>query len=283
MADKDTSTEDEVLDTSTDSVETDEDNSAEDETAGEDQDEDEVDAESDEGEDSEDDSDSEEDDSEEDDEENEEEPEFKKAFSQIKGDTPVEYIPNLEEAYRKSSREAKRLAGADKEKQERLDLINQVVAKNPDFQKAIAEVTEEGAIPPTTDPALAMARQNFEKEIAKELEIFMGDHPDLEGDEETMDEFMDNVETVGAAARKKGKYLSPKEAYKKAWGMMDHDDSKDQLANAAKKTASKPKTSTTKKPISTNKPKLTAEEIAVGKKMGLSEKQLLETKEKSKS
>jgi hypothetical protein len=268
MADKDTST-NEDLDTSVDDVETGEDISTEDEIVdNEDQEDSGADAESGEDDDSDDDSDE--------DEEDEEASEFKKAFSTILGDTPEEYIPNLEEAYRKSSREGKKLAQEKKDMQERLDAIAAAVANNPDLAKALTDATSEGSVLPTADPALTMARQNYEEKVQKDLDTFLGSHPDLESDEELADEFMENVAIVGAAARKKGKILDPMIAYKKAWGMLGVDDSKEKLANAAKNNASKSKTKAAKKTAPTDKAKLTAEQIAFGKKMGLTEKQLLD-------
>jgi hypothetical protein len=284
MADKDTSANSDELDTSKDDVETSEDDSEEDETVDtEEQDDDEEDTESDNDEES-DDSDDSDDDSETDDddeeEDEEEESEFKKAFSTIKGETPLEYISNLEEAYRKSGVEAKRLNGQAKDLQGRIDLINQAAAKNPELAKLLNESVPDGEANPVVDPAVQKVRQDYEEKVAKDLETFMGQHPDLEDDEELQDEFMENVATLGAAARKKGKVLEPSVAYKKAWAMLDHDDSQDKVVNAAKSAASKPKTSNAKKKQPQQKSKLTSEQIAWGKKMGLSEKQMLANLEK---
>lgn len=97
-----------------------------------------------------------------------------------------------------------------------------------------------------------------------------------------MTEFMDNVATVGAAERKKGRIIEPMKAYKKALGMMDYDDSKDKLVDAVKSSASKPKTPSNKKPkAKAEKGALTPEQIAYGKKMGLTEKQMLDNQKKS--
>jgi hypothetical protein len=278
MADKDTSNE-EVTNPEDDKVETpgateaeDENNDTEDEDTSEDEDES-----NDDSEDSEDDDDSEdEDDSEEEDsDEDEDEPEFKKAFSQIKGDTAQEYIPNLEEAYRKSSTEGKRLGGQNKELQDRLDQINAAVAKNPELAKLIMEATGENAVAPTVDPGVLKARQDYNDQVAKDLDTFLGEHQTLADDEDLMAEFMENLATIGAAERKKGRVIEPMKAYKKALGMMDYDDSKDKVVEAAKSSASKPKTPAAKKPAKKSKDSaLTPEQIAYGKKMGLTEKQM---------
>jgi hypothetical protein len=282
--DKDTSNEDEQ-NTGVDDVETSED-SEEDEGATNSNDDDSNDEdESNDDENDSEDGDSDDNDSDDSDDDDEEDSEFKKAFSQIKGETPEEYIPNLEDAYRKSSAEAKRLVHADREKQERLDQINAAVAKNPELAKLIMEATEEGATPATVDTAVLKIRNDYEEQVANDLETFLGEHETLANDEGLIDEFMDNVATLGAAARKKGKAIDPMTAYKKALGMMDYDlsqDKKDKLADAAKGTASKPKTPASAKPKakSGEKPKLTSEQIAYGKKFGLTEKQLLATLDK---
>jgi hypothetical protein len=282
MADKDTSSEatttptDEEVETTDTSV-TEEDETSQEDQDGASEDEDES---NDDADDSNDDDDSEdEDDSDDDDsEEDEDEPEFKKAFSQIKGDTAQEYIPNLEEAYRKSSAEGKRLSGEKKDLQDRLDQINAAVAKNPELAKLIMEATGDEATPPTVDPGVLKARQDYEEDVAKKLDTFLADHQTLADDETLMEEFMDNLATIGAKARKQGKILDPAVAYKRALGMMDYDDSKDKLVDAAKSTASKPKTPAAKKTVSkSDKPKLTPEQIAYGKKFGLTEKDLLAT------
>lgn len=278
MADKDTSNEDEV--TTTDGeVETpgatqgaDEDTEEKDDDASDDEDEsDEADEDS-EDEDSEDADDADDEDKDDD----EEEAEFKKAFSTIKGETALEYIPNLEEAYRKSTAEGKRLSGEAKELQDRIDQINTAVAKNPELAKLIMEATGENAVPANVDPGVLKARQDYNEQIAKDLDTFLGEHTTLADDENLMSEFMENVATIGAAERKKGRVIEPMKAYKKALGMMDYDVSKDKVVTAAKDSASKPKTPAQKKPkAKVEKGALTPDQIAYGKKWGISEKDML--------
>lgn len=279
MADKDTSN-NEASNPTDDEVETPAATEEEDEsidTEGEDEvtDEDESNDDSDDSEDD-DDADSDEDEDSEDDEE--EESEFKKAFSTIKGDTALEYIPNLEAAYRKSSAEGKKLGGQNKELQDRIDQINAAVAKNPDLAKLIMDATDEKAVPANVDPGVLKARQDYEDKIAKDLDSFLGEHQTLADDENLMTEFMENVATIGTAERAKGRIIDPMKAYKKALGMMDYDDSKDKLVDAAKSSASKPKTPAAKKTVKkSEKGKgLSPEQLAYGKKFGLTEKQMLD-------
>lgn len=168
MADKDTSN-DEDTSSIDDEVETPDASEVEDENIDNDG-EDDV---NDEDESDEDDDDSDDDDSE---DEDEEELEFKKAFSQIKGDTALEYLPNLEEAYRKSSSEGKRLSGEKKELQDRIDQINTAVAKNPELAKLIMDATGEDAVAPVVDPGVLKARQDYEDQISRDFDTFLGEH-----------------------------------------------------------------------------------------------------------
>lgn len=287
MANSGTSTtDDDLRDDSV--VENEEDTSSADENANDDDDSEDDDAENsndddaddDDSDDDSDDDDSDDDDSdddEEDDEDEEDKSDFKKAFSNIKGETPEEYIPNLEEAYRKSSSEGKKLAREKKEAQDQLDTLRGVIAQDPELAKAVKAATEKnGDDTILVDPALLKARADYEQEIQEDLTTFMKDHPDLEDDEDLVEEFMDNVKTVGAAARKKGKVLKPLVAYKRAWAMLDRDDSEEEVVNAAKKTATKPKTTSKKKSKTPKKDggELDPKAIALGKKMGLTEEQV---------
>jgi len=263
MADKDTSVENEV-DTSVDEVETPEDQEEDDsDNQAKDQD-------------SQDEDESEEDSDEDSEEDDEEESDFQKAFSNIKGESALEYIPNLEEAYRKSSEEGKKLSTQLRDAQARIDQFNIIVSQNPELAKLVEDATE-GGIPPTVDPALAMARQEYQEKIEKDLSEFLEEHEDLEDDEDLMKDFMDNLDIVGAAARKKGKILRPMEGYRRAWAMLGREeDSKDKVVNAAKNAASKSKPKASKKVGSKSDSKLTVEQLNYGKKMGLTEKQMLE-------
>lgn len=227
----------------------------------------------------EDDSEEEDDDQDEDDSEesddDEEESEFKKAFSQIKGDNLEEYTPNLEEAYRKSSREGIRLAKEAKEKQAQLDAIMAVVDKNPELKKAIEAGAGKEVL---VDPALTHARQQMEQQMEKDYAKFAQTHPSIDDDPDIAEKVLEEVAILGESYRKRGKNLSMEKALKLAWSNLDLDeDEKDEkIANAAKKQASKSKnnSSNRKKGKKTN---LTPEQIATGKKMGLTEKDLLAT------
>lgn len=208
--------------------------------------------------------------------EEEEEPEFKKAFSQIKGDTPQEYAKNLEEAYKQSSKEGKLQAQKAKDSQARIDQIAAVVAKNPELAKLINE-SAGSEIAPTTDPALVHARQTMEQQMEKDYSKFAESHPEIETDPDLAEKVLAEVTIFGDAARKKGKILSMDEALNKAWISLglNKEDSKETVATKAKETASKSRTNNTNKK-KTKTPKLSDDQIAAGKKMGLTEKQMLD-------
>lgn len=282
MADKDTSTKDEIIDAVDEGVETDttvtedeELDSGEDEGAEDDD-------QSEDGDDSEDDSDEDSDEDSDDEDSDEEELAFEKRFKQIKGDTPEEYLPNLEEAYRKSSTEGKRLSTENKELQSRLDLINQAALKDPKLAEAINKAAGDGATPPTVDPALQELREERAAKMEKQYDDFVELHPELGEDEELQQELLENLSIVGEQARKQGKVASMDKALIKAWRMMGREvnssnkPSKGNVAQTAKASASKPKTSPSKKAKPASKSKLAPEQIAYGKKMGLTEKQMLD-------
>lgn len=224
-----------------------------------------------------DDDNSDDDDSNDDDAEEEDKSEFKKAFTQIKGDTPEEYVPNLEEAYRQSSAEAVKLAKQNKESQNRLDLIMSAVAKDPALAKAINDATADGVAPPTVDPALLKARQDMNEQMDKDYKKFTELHPEIESDPKVQEAMLEEMAEFGEAARKKGKVLSMEVALNKAWISLgfDKDDSKETVLNKAKDNASKPKTNNANKKTG-KAPVLTPDQIKVGNKFGLTEKQMLE-------
>lgn len=211
-------------------------------------------------------------------EEDEEEPEFEKAFKNIKGDTPTEYAKNLEEAYRKSSTEGKLNYQKAKDNQATLDRIAAVVAKNPEIAKVINEATDDTEIPLTTDPALIHARQEMETKMESDYNKFVQSHPELDTDPELQEKVLEEVRLFSEVARKKGRIPAMSEALTKAWISLglDKEDSKEKIVTKAKETASKPKTNNGNKKPSGKTPTLSAEQIAAGKKMGLTEKQLLE-------
>jgi hypothetical protein len=260
---------DQELDNDEEEVETPD--TGEDDADADDQDEDQDDSAEEEAEDEEDSDDDESDDSEEDDEET---TEFNKRFSQIKGDTPEEYLANLEDAYSKSSTEGQRLNGELTKTQQQVDKIMALVAKDPELAKKIETVAGDDAEDVLVDPALAYARAEMQKQMKTDYEEFVAEHSELEDDPELQQEVANLLEQFGEVARKQGKILTMREGLEKAWAFLGKDrDDKDELRNKVKKTAAKPSTSSSKKPKAASK--LTPEQLAIAKRFGLSEKEVL--------
>jgi hypothetical protein len=215
-------------------------------------------------------------------EEDEDEPDFEKAFKNIKGDTPQEYAKNLEEAYRKSSQEGKLNYQKAKENQDRIDRIAAAVANNPDLAKAINKASDN-TDNPIVDPAVSFARQQMESQMDKEYASFSEVHPELDSDPTLQEKVLEEVKIFADAARKKGKILSMEEGLTKAWISLglDKEDSKDEVVKKAKETASKSKTNNTNKKSTGKAPMLSSEQIEAGRRMGLTEKQMLEALKKN--
>jgi len=209
----------------------------------------------------------------------EEEPKFEKRFTQIKGDTPEEYAKNLEEAYRNSSTEGQRNATELKEAKEELSKIGAVIAKNPELAKALNDALDGAAPAPAQkeDPAIEYARNEMKKKLDGEYNAFVDIHPEMATDNELREEVLKELSLLADAAAAGGRSLGMEEGLKKAWISLgyDADDSKEETIRKAKEQASKPGTPGKTKTAKT-KATLTDEQISMGKRYGLSEKQLLE-------
>lgn len=207
-----------------------------------------------------------------------EDPKFEKRFTQITGDTPEEYIPNLEEAYRHSSTEAQRLALANKDLQSRNDAIIAAATRDPELAAKLNEAMGDNK-QAMVDPALLEARSTMEDRMTQEFNEFKELHPEFDSDPTLQEQVLDELSAFGEAARRNGKILPMKEGLKKAWLSLGREynapkapASKEEIATAAKRTAKSRTNSKGKKPQGGSK--LTAEQIAFGKKFNLSPEQL---------
>lgn len=205
--------------------------------------------------------------------ETEEESEFKKRFSQFEGETPEEYLKNLEEAYANSSTEGQRLSKEAKDAKEQYDKVATLIANNPDFAKALSET--ENAPKPPVDPALAYAKQQMEAAYEKDWNEFTQSHPELAGDQALTDALIDEMDIIAQAHEKRGRTLSMAEGLKKAWISLGREaaDNKENVVNKTKEQASKA-TPNAKPGKASDKTEFTQEQIAVAKKMGLTPEQL---------
>lgn len=206
--------------------------------------------------------------------EEDEEDKFQKRFSQFKGDTPEEYLKELEEAYANSSTEGQRNSKEAKEAKEKLDKILTAVANNPELAKALEEA--DNAPKPKEDPALVYARQQMEQQYEKDWGDFTRLHPELVGNQELTNELIDEMDAIAYAAERRGKTLTMAEGLQKAWislGKQAADD-KEKIVNKTKEQASKPAPGASKPKQNSGKQEFTPEQIAVAKKMGISAEDL---------
>ena len=206
--------------------------------------------------------------------EEDEEDKFQKRFSQFKGDTPEEYLKELEEAYANSSTEGQRNSKEAKEAKEKLDKILTAVANNPELAKVLDEA--DNAPKPKEDPALVYARQQMEQQYEKDWGDFTRLHPELVGNQELTNELIDEMDAIAYAAERRGKTLTMAEGLQKAWislGKQAADD-KEKIVNKTKEQASKPAPGASKPKQNSSKQEFTPEQIAVAKKMGISAEDL---------
>lgn len=200
--------------------------------------------------------------------------EFKKRFTQLKGETPEEYLKNLEDAYANSSTEGQRTAKEAKEATAKFAKVAQLVASDPDFAARLDAATDENAPKPLVDPAIAWAKQEMDKEYTRDYRAFSDLHTQMISDPEIRDNMIAELDIISAANEARGKRLSMADGLRKAWISLGYDelDKKDDVVNKIKEQASTTSTQTTKK--SDSKQEFTAEQIAMAAKMGLTEKQL---------
>lgn len=260
MATQDTSKEDEVLDAEDSEVET---SQEEDELTTEDENDSNEETEDSDDDDSEDEDDDESETSDDDD------PEFKKRFTQFKGDSYEEYVPELEKAYGNALGKLTRLTQEDKGKQAKIDAVMAAAAKDPEFAARLNDLMGDDAQEVTVEPAILKARQDMEATMEKEYNDFLDAHPELGSDPQLAEEVITLVKEFGATARKGGKIMGMGDALKKAWAYLDLDDNpSEKIVAKAKEVASKPKTgNNTKKPA--KKTDFTDEQLKVAKKWGV--------------
>lgn len=199
--------------------------------------------------------------------------EFKKRFTQLKGESLEEYVKNLEDAYANSSTEGQRTAKEAREYKEQYDKVAQLVATDPEFAKKLTET--ENAPKPPVDPALEYAREQMNEQYRNEYKSFTDAHPEMLTDEKLRDEVIAELDALGAAYEKRGAKLSMIDGLRKAWISLglDESDSKENVVNKVKEQASQsaPQAKGNKE---SGKPQFTPEQVAVAKKMGLTPEQL---------
>jgi hypothetical protein len=188
--------------------------------------------------------------------EDEDDSRFKKRFTQFKGDSPEEYLPNLEEGYANSTREAMRLkqekdtavAQAD-EARASLQHIQSLIAKDPELAEKLEGIDVDGAV---LSPELSYARGKMEQDMEAEFTDFYESHKDEMDDPDTAD-------SLRKEANKFSKYVwatekrqvGMKEALEFAANKLGMGSSDDPVRNAARNSAASSKPSAKRKPAPT--------------------------------
>lgn len=181
-----------------------------------------------------------------------EEAKFEKRFPRFKGETPEEYIKNLEDGYENSSTEAVRLSRENKELRE---------AK-------LSEVANEEVTPtPPPNPTLAWAEQQREKEWKSDWANFAKLHPEIEEDTTLFADFDKKTgEMFNFIQTTESRFPTLGEAMQKAWNYMNPDElsNEEQIATKVKNAGSGTKTKGVSKDLP--KPQFSEKQIAMARK-----------------
>jgi len=184
-------------------------------------------------------------------------PSFIKGFENIKGDTPEEYIKNLEAAYGNSTSEAMRLK---KLAEARTAAPPPQVGDDDDDDSPVSPPA-----PVSSDPTQLWISQQMDKEILKAYDSFKSDYSQVE-DPEMYDKFTAEVSVFSQIEQAKGLMPDPADLYRRAavslgWEKTSKPSDKEKLGAALKTNAasSPAKTSGAKPPV---KSKVTDEQVA---------------------
>jgi hypothetical protein len=208
-------------------------------------------------------------------EEQPEEPEgFQKRFTQFKGDTPEEYLKNLEDAYGHSSAEATRLVQSQRETQLKLDQIMSQVANDPQLAEklqtqATTQAPQTQTPNPQMDPMLAYAKQNVQNQWEKEYHEFVGEHQELQTDQDLNKKVIDTLSVVSTTMQQtQGRLQGMAEGLRMAWQILGHplNDSEETTRMAVKNAASQSKTAVGRPTPSPSKPKFTQAQLAFARR-----------------
>lgn len=214
--------------------------------------------------------DAEDDDSEEeaDTDSDDEDSEFVKEFSNIKGDTLVDYVKGLETAYKNSSAEALRL----KRELDTLKAKDSAIGENDDDDDSADDTRQVD----NNDPLRLWAKQSLDKEIDGAFQDFSKIYPSQVADATEYDKFTKRVAVLSRTIMEsEGRLAPPRELYTTAavslgWEADDKVTSNDKLKVAIKDRGSTSKTRTgpSKK---APKSKVSDKDVAVFRKMNPSD------------
>lgn len=206
-------------------------------------------------------------------EETVEEPEgFQKRFTQFKGDTPEEYLKNLEDAYGHSSAEATRLVQETRDAKAERDRVMSQVANDPALAEKLQAETQAPAPTapaPVLDPMLAYAKQNVERQWEKEYHDFVADHQELQSDQDLNKQVLETLSVVSnTMQRTQGRLPGMEEGLKMAWQILGKplNDSEETTRMVVKNAAAQSKTAVGRPTPSPTKPKFTQAQLEFAKR-----------------
>lgn len=140
-----------------------------------------------------------------------EKPEFEKRFPRFKGDTPQEYIKNLEDGYQASAEEAIRL--------------NRELTALQNMQSDRDGSDDDATPPAPKDPNLQWAEQERQKQWSQDWQNFASRHPELETDQTLFAEFDKKTGDMFAFIQQTEKRMPTlEEAMSKTWNYMFPDN-----------------------------------------------------------
>lgn len=207
-------------------------------------------------------------------EETVEEPEgFQKRFTQFKGDTPEEYLKNLEDAYGHSSAEATRLVQQAKEATAERDRVMAQVANDPALAEKLQQQQTPAQTPPAAptmaDPLLDFARSNVQQQWEKEYHEFVSEHQEMQTDQDLNTKVLQALQVVSSNVRQiQNRTPGMKEALGMAWQSLGYslNDSEETTRMAVKNAAAQSKTAVGRPTPSPTKPKFTQAQLQFAKR-----------------
>lgn len=205
-------------------------------------------------------------DSQDDTEEEADSDEFTPRFTQFKADTLDDYATKLETAYANSSTESQRLASELKEAQAKLSAINAAAQADPTLAQSIDTISQ---VTGPLNPALAKVQQDYERQQEADFNTFLASNPEVTTDPALSDKLLRTLPAVAKAVWETEKrQVDMKEALTMASTILGiGKDTKDDVNQAVKSSASMSKTTSKKKESSRSN--LTEAQLTVAKRMGL--------------
>jgi hypothetical protein len=200
------------------------------------------------------------------DDEASDEEDFTKRFTQFKGDTPTEYLKNLEDGYAESSKEAVKLSRENKDLKATVERVNQLIANNPELAQAVSDGKQAPAAP--KDPAILFAETQMKQTWQKEYNDFAREHPEIDTDPALADALDAKLKIAKRIVEEEeGRLVGMGEGLNMAWKLLgkDTDDKQERVRVASKDSASQGKASGSKKKDA--RPKFSEAQIEVHMEM----------------